>query len=230
MKLDIIQVPNSLQRHYKAVPYLKPHRIRVLITYYWCTEENNYLCVIKQPQNIVDRIQYASAKELGGILEEYNRKAYQDNDWNPISVKASYSSILSTIDANLNQCKMYADFGHAVINVHDYKTGEDSILHVQQALTNLQLAKEFFANPPSVTNPNTEGITVDASKIDWDKPVFTANEIKTLLGVSDSTFNRWINGGWISYTQMEGSDKKFIKKEDLYAFLNNKKIFYPSSK
>ena len=61
-------------------------------------KENNYLCVMKQPQNIVDRIQYASAKELGGILEEYNRKAYQDNDWNPISVKASYSSILSTID------------------------------------------------------------------------------------------------------------------------------------
>ena len=80
------------------------------------------------------------------------------------------------------------------------------------------------------TRTTTGGINIDKSKIDWSKPVYTAEEVKTLLGVSDTTFRRWLNGGWIPYTQMDGSDKKFIQKEHLLAFLNNEKIFYPSAK
>lgn len=123
---------------------------------------------------------------------------------------------------------MYLDFGNETMDVHDCQTGEQRVLNVRQALTNLKISKDFFENPPVVDNPNSEGVTVQA--ISWDKPVYTADEIKALLKVSDSTFRRWMSGGWISYTQMDGSDKKFIKKEDLLAFLNNPKIFYPSNK
>lgn len=82
----------------------------------------------------------------------------------------------------------------------------------------------------SVDEPMGGGITADISKIDWDKPVYTADEVKKLLGVSDSTFRRLINGGWIAYSQVDGSDKKYIQREHILAFLNNPKIHYPSSK
>ena len=104
-------------------------------------------------------------------------------------------------------------------------------LMVAQECLMFLVENEIIKPNPSNTKSETEDRNpIDTSNIVLDKPVYTATEIKTLLGISDSTFNRWISGGWISYTQMEGSDKKFIKKEDLYAFLNNKKIFYPSNK
>ena len=80
------------------------------------------------------------------------------------------------------------------------------------------------------TTPMVDGITIDMSKIDWSKPVYTADEVKKLLDMSDSTFRRRLNEGWISYTQLPGSDKKYIQREHLQAFLNNLKIFYPSTK
>lgn len=82
----------------------------------------------------------------------------------------------------------------------------------------------------SVDEPMGGGITADISKIDWDKPVYTADEVKKLLGVSDTTFRRLINGGWIAYSQVDGSDKKYIQREHIMAFLNNPKIHYPSTK
>lgn len=186
---------------------------------------------MEQENTLIKRIQYASARELGGILEDYNRTTFQEYDWNIVSVKASYSSIISRIDDSWHQCKEYLDYGNETMNVYDCKTGEQALLHVRQALSNLYAAKEFFSNPPAVENPNIEGVIVEDDKIaSLDKPVYTADEVKSLLGVSDSTFRRWLNGGWISYTQVEGSDKRFIQKEHLLAFLNNPKIFYPSSK
>ncbi len=182
-------------------------------------------------QNTVNSIQYASAAELGRILEDYNKDAFQKYDWSLLSVKASYSSLVSAIEDAYSQCKLYLDYGNETMDVLDCRTGEQRLLNVRQALTNLRIAKDFFDNPPTVENPNSEGIIIDKERIaSWDKPVYTADEIKVLLGVSDSTFRRWLNGGWIPYTQMEGSDKKFIQKEHLLAFLNNPKIFYPSTK
>ena len=185
---------------------------------------------MEQASTLITRIQYASAKELGDILDGINREAFQENDWNSLSVKASYSDYLSTVIESWNQCKTYLDYGNETMDVLDCKTGEERILNVRQALTNLRIAKDFFENPPTVENPNSEGISVHTDSMVWDKPVYTADEVKALLNLSDSTFRRWMNGGWIPYTQMEGSDKKFIQKEHLLAFLNNPKIFYPSSK
>ena len=185
---------------------------------------------MEQENTLIKRIQYASARELGGILEDYNRAAFQEYEWNAISVRASYSSIITRIEDSWHQCKEYLDYGNETMDVYDCKTGEQTVLHVRQALSNLYVAKEFFSNPPAVENPNIEGVSIDTDAIDWSKPVYTVDEVKTLLGLSDSTFRRWMNGGWIPYTQMEGSDKRFIQKEHLLAFLNNPKIFYPSSK
>lgn len=104
------------------------------------------------------------------------------------------------------------------------------VYDTMQAITNLKIAYDFFSNPPIVENPNSECLKLDAEDIDWGKPVYTADEVKTLLHISDNTFRKWVNGGWIAYSQMDGSDKKFIRREHLLEFLNNPKIFYPSSK
>ena len=77
---------------------------------------------------------------------------------------------------------------------------------------------------------NTKSESIEVETIEWNKPVYTSDEVKSLLNISDNTFRRWVNGGWISYSQMDGSDKKFIQSEHLLNFLNNPKIFYPSSK
>ena len=93
---------------------------------------------------------------------------------------------------------MYLDYGNETKDVEGCITGEQSVLHARQAITNLQIAKEFFENPPIVEKPNKEGLTVDIEAIDWSKPVYSADEVKTMLKVCDSTFRRWMNGGWIS--------------------------------
>ena len=64
--------------------------------------------------------------------------------------------------------------------------------------------------------------------ITWDKPIYTAEEVKKLLDLSDSTFQRRLNNGYIAYSQVQGSDKKYITREDLFAFLQ--KHYYPSTK
>lgn len=180
--------------------------------------------------NIVKSLELASPKELGALLDDINRTAYQENDWNPFSVKASYAELMATIDVEWGRVKELLDYGHETSDVHDCSTGEEYSLNNRQAMMNLKLAYSYLNNPPIVENPNSEGIAVEVDAIDWSKPVYTAEEVRTLLNVSENTFRKWLNGGWISYTQMEGSDKKFIAKDSLMAFLRNPKIFYPSSK
>lgn len=93
------------------------------------------------------------------------------------------------------------------------------------------LYRQGIIKPDSETpKAPIDGLPADVANIDWDKPVYTADEVKKLFGVSDSTFRRWINGGWIAYSQVDGSDKKYIQREHIMAFLNNPKIHYPSTK
>ena len=98
----------------------------------------------------------------------------------------------------------------------------------------LRHLKDIYGIEAGVTKPIKDAMKQDNTavedKIDWDKPVYTADEIKALLDISDSTFTRWLNKGWIAYSQVAGSDKKLIQREDLFAFLNNPKIYYPSTK
>ena len=180
--------------------------------------------------DIVKSLELATPKELGALLDNINRTAYQENDWSPISVKASYTELMATIDVEWGRVKELLDYGHETSDVHDCSTGEEYTLNNRQAMMNLKLAYDYLNNPPVVENPNSEGISVEDDAIDWSKPVFTEAEVRTMLNVSENTFRRWLKDGWISYTQMAGGDKKFIDKESLMAFLHNPRIFYPSSK
>lgn len=178
---------------------------------------------------LIKKIELSSPEELGSILDDVNRNEFIKNDWDAISVKKSYSYILPMIDYEIEQCLSYIYYGNAIMEVEDSESSSRYVLKPLQALKNLRHSKDFFSNPPIISNPNSESLKINVGNINWDKPVYTTDEVKTLLKVSDNTLRKWLDG-WISYTQIPGSDKKFILKESLLAFLKNPKIFYPSSK
>jgi hypothetical protein len=66
--------------------------------------------------------------------------------------------------------------------------------------------------------------------IDWEKPIYTAEEVKILLDISDNTFRRWIAEGLISYTLVPGSNKKYIQRQHILDFMNDEKYFYPDTR
>ncbi|MDO5496724.1 MAG: hypothetical protein Q4F45_02480 [Alistipes sp.] len=102
-------------------------------------------------KSIVYQILVASPKELGVLVDEVNREVYADNDYNPISVKASYSTLLEWIDryiADNNQCLAY---GNEVMEFVD--TGVCFSYNVRQALSNLKIVREAFTNPVVITPP-----------------------------------------------------------------------------
>lgn len=180
--------------------------------------------------NIIKKILQASAKELGIILESINRDAFLDNDWNSYSVKASYSNLLYDIEVYGKETLLLQEYGNVTCKYTDSTTGEEFSYNVSQALSNLRVAKEFFVNPPIVENPCVDCVKVDIEKIDWKKPVYTFDEVKILLKVSDNVLRKWIKEGWISFTQIPGSDKRFFEQENLKKFLHHPKLFYPSYK
>lgn len=179
---------------------------------------------------IITRIQSATPLDLDAVLETINWQAFQENGWNLLSVKESYTVLLAGIDDALSQYQKCRDSGKDNGDVRDFRAEVQRLSERQSAVAKLQRARLFFQNPPVVENPNPKGLPVHVDAIDWSKPVYTANEVKILFGLSDSSFRRWLNSGWIAYTQMDGSDKKFFQREHLLAFLNNPKIHYPSTK
>lgn len=45
-----------------------------------------------------------------------------------------------------------------------------------------------------------------------------------ILNLGETTYKRWVNDGWLSETQMMGSNKRYVQKKDIIDFLNNPKI------
>ena len=163
----------------------------------------------------------ATPKELGEILDSTNREVYCENDWNAIAVKATYASLLSVIDTEIGNFNTYLSFGNEIMNYEDCSTGERLTFNVRQVLSNLTLAKEFLSNPPVQTNPKD----IDVNSINWNgREIFFPEEVQSILKIGATTYKRWVDDGWLSETQMEGSNKRYVQKEDIIAFLNNEKI------
>ena len=118
-------------------------------------------------KSIVYQILVASPKELGVLVDEVNREVYADNNYNPISVKASYSTLLERIDryiADNNQCLAY---GNEVMEFVD--TGVCFKYNVRQAISNLKIVREAFINPVVIAPPvqeQTDAIVAD-SKLEF---------------------------------------------------------------
>ena len=176
---------------------------------------------MEQARTLIVKIELASPKELGHILESINRDVYSENDWNTISVKAAYISLLSDIDAELINFHTYLSYGNEIMDYEDCSTGEKHTFNVKQVIGNLTIAKEFLTNAPVLANPKD----VDVNSINWNnREIFTAEEAMVILNLGETTYKRWVNDGWLSETQMMGSNKRYVQKKDIIDFINNPKI------
>ena len=176
---------------------------------------------MEQVKALMLKIKLASPKELGNILESVNRSVFSENDWNTFSAKATYVSLLSAIDVELANFNTYLSFGNETMDYVDCLTGDEYTFNVRQVIGNLIISKEFFANPPVLTNPKE----IDVNSINWNnREIFTADEAMAILNIGETTYKRWVNDGWLSETQMTGSNKRYVQKKDIIDFLNNPKI------
>lgn len=105
-------------------------------------------------KSIVYQILVASPKELGVLVDEVNKKVYADNDYNTISVKATYSTLLEWIDSYIAENNQYLAYGNEIMELAD--TGVCFTYNVRQALSNLKIVREAFSNPIVITPPVQE--------------------------------------------------------------------------
>ena len=170
---------------------------------------------------LIRKIEIATPKELGEVMEAVNREVHSENDWNSISIKATYANLLSAIDAEIGNFSTYLAFGNDTMEYEDCSTGEQLTFNVRQALGNLNIAQEYFQNPPVLKNPSS----IDVNTINWNgREIFYPEEVQAILNIGTSTYKRWVDGGWLSETQVEGSNKRYVQKKDIIDFINNPKI------
>lgn len=102
-------------------------------------------------KSIVYQILVASPKELGVLVDEVNKKVYADNDYNTISVKATYSTLLEWIDSYIAENNQYLAYGNEIMELAD--TGVCFTYNVRQAISNLKIVRESFSNPVVIIPP-----------------------------------------------------------------------------
>lgn len=113
-------------------------------------------------KSIVYQILVASPKELGALVDVVNKETYAENNYNQISVKAAYSTLLEWIDRYIADNNQYLAYGNETMELND--TGVCFTYKVRQAISNLKIAQEAFANPVIITPPvqeQTDAIEVE---------------------------------------------------------------------
>ena len=105
-------------------------------------------------KSIVYQILVASPKELGALVDVVNKEVYAENDYNTISVKATYSTLLEWIDRYITDNNQYLAYGNEIMELAD--TGVCFTYNVRQAISNLKIAREAFLNPVVITPPVQE--------------------------------------------------------------------------
>ena len=178
-------------------------------------------------KSIIHKLLTAPQSELADVVDKINSETFAENVWSVAKVKIDYAVLIERLKKEIAECNTYLLFGNETMKYTDCDNNEVFTFNVRQALTNLQIAKDVFSNPPIITNPDM----IDVNSINWyGREIFTAEETMAILNVSNTTYRRWVNDGWLSETQMDGSNKRWVLKETILNFMNNKKIFKPSWK
>ena len=113
-------------------------------------------------KSIVYQILVASPKELGALVDVVNKETYAENNYNQISIKAAYSTLLEWIDRYIADNNQYLAYGNETMELND--TRVCFTYKVRQAISNLKIAQEAFANPVIITPPvqkQTDAIEVE---------------------------------------------------------------------
>jgi hypothetical protein len=127
---------------------------------------------------------------------------------------------LAAIESEVEQYKLLLLYGNETVECV-YGSGREEVFNVRQTLGNLELAHEYFQNPPVLQNPSS----IDVNAINWNgREIFFPEEVQAILNIGTTTYKRWVDGGWLSETQVEGSNKRYVQKKDIIDFINNPKI------
>lgn len=176
-------------------------------------------------KSIIHKLLTAPHSELADVVDKINSETFAENVWSVAKVKVDYAVLIERIDKEIAECRTYLMFGNETMKYHDCDDRKVFTFDIRQALTNLQIAKDVFSNPPIIPNPDM----IDVNSINWyGRQIFTAEEAMAILNVSNSTYRRWVNDGWLSETQMDGSNKRWVLKETILNFMKNEKIFKKS--
>ena len=68
---------------------------------------------------LVLKIEAATPKELGEVLDALNREVHSENGWNSISVKAAYVNLLSAVDAEIGNFSSFLAFGNEFMDYEE---------------------------------------------------------------------------------------------------------------
>ena len=83
-----------------------------------------------------------------------NKETYAENNYNQISVKAAYSTLLKWIDRYIADDNQYLAYGNEIMELND--AGVCFTYKVRQAISNLKIVQEAFTNPVVITPPAQE--------------------------------------------------------------------------
>lgn len=138
-------------------------------------------------RDIINRLLVATPTELVELLDHINLDTFTKNKWRFIAVKASYASLIATIDDELSNCNTYLSFGNFMMDYVDCQTGESFSYDLKQAISNLILAREFLQNPPILEK--SDGV-VEQLLVCQTEGVVNANETST----TDQNLIKGVNG------------------------------------
>ena len=99
-------------------------------------------------RDIINKLLVATPIELAELLDNINLGTFAKNKWRLIAVRASYASLIAIINDEISNCNTYLSYGNLTMDYMDCTTGESFSYDLKQAITNLNLAKEYFQNPP----------------------------------------------------------------------------------
>lgn len=167
-----------------------------------------------------------SADEPEEIIWDTELDGKMDEEGNPVFCSWDMQNLLSIFWVQ----DLFGDdfmMVHTLLRVYPYEmvmidtehykkveyVRENSLVRIIGLLTTL--AKSNFVNNLRPLPINVQGISA---------PVYSSQDIMSILDIKETTLRKLRNEGWLTYHQVQGSDKIWYKQEDLDAFLNNPKI------
>lgn len=125
-------------------------------------------------RDIINKLLVATPIELAELLDNINLGTFAKNKWRLIAIRASYASLIAIINDEISNCNTYLSYGNLTMDYMDCTTGESFSYDLKQAITNLNLAKEYFQNPP-ILEKSTE--VVEQPLITPKEEIVKTNEI-----------------------------------------------------
>lgn len=163
---------------------------------------------MKSMKAFVAKIKLASSEELPKVLQDFASRQS-----GVVTNKVFVEKLINTLTTELSQYQDMLYFGNAIVQEFDNDTKVKFEFNTETVLTNIKVTLDFLKR---INNEH-----IQEPKINWEKPVYTFDEVLNMLNITRNTLLKYINDGYLAFSQVPNSDKRFFSKEDLTSFLNH---------